>query len=208
MMRSAKALAFLALFCLLTAAGASAQKVTDVDLIVYENDTVVLYSMKVYDGKLRNFLESDRTEYVLKMVDAADRTTNEIVLPVGFYVMTDPPHRTEAVPVSVTMLYNDNWRDLQVYHNGSLIFQKSIEGYFCNGDSVCGPPEENAVSCPSDCPPGSADGWCQPFQDGACDPDCLSGLDPDCGQAWWPWAAAGAIIVIIMVGLALYLRRA
>lgn len=197
------------LACLLLMAGtAAAQRVADVDMIVYENDTVVLYGMKVYEGKLRSFLESNRTDYLLKMTDDDDRTTDEVRLPVLFYVMTNPPQPTDAVPVSATLVYNDRWKTLQVYHNGSLIFQENIEDYFCDDDRSCEPPNENAVSCPVDCPPGGADGWCQPDPDGACDPDCLAGLDPDCGQSGWLWAVAGAVSVIIVIGLVWYLRRA
>jgi putative hemolysin len=50
------------------------------------------------------------------------------------------------------------------------------------GDKICGVPE-NTLTCPGDCPSGSADGYCDGQADRTCDPDCGVGRDPDCVAA-------------------------
>jgi hypothetical protein len=55
----------------------------------------------------------------------------------------------------------------------------TTEYVLCNGDGTCNG-EENYANCPSDCPSGSKDGYCDGMKDGRCDPDCYRRNDPDC----------------------------
>jgi len=41
---------------------------------------------------------------------------------------------------------------------------------------------ETFKNCPSDCPSGSMDGYCDSVNDGICDPDCRQNQDPDCNN--------------------------
>ncbi len=57
---------------------------------------------------------------------------------------------------------------------------------FCDNDGVCEPCSssdcvsmESSLTCRSDCPSGSFDGFCDQKSDGFCDPDC-DGQDIDC----------------------------
>jgi len=48
------------------------------------------------------------------------------------------------------------------------------------GNGVCNQPQENHASCPSDCPSGKKDGYCDNVEDSLCDPDCADSEDIDC----------------------------
>ncbi|MEA3254309.1 MAG: carboxypeptidase-like regulatory domain-containing protein [Candidatus Altiarchaeota archaeon] len=51
----------------------------------------------------------------------------------------------------------------------------------CNKNALCEPARgENYKTCPSDCPTGRKDGYCDRVKDGLCDPDCYGKKDPDC----------------------------
>ena len=53
-----------------------------------------------------------------------------------------------------------------------------LRGGICgDGRCVLG---ENYKNCPTDCPSGSSDNYCDKVKDGICDPDCLPAEDPDC----------------------------
>ncbi len=58
--------------------------------------------------------------------------------------------------------------------------------HFANlcSDGIC-QDSESYESCPSDCPSGSMDDFCDSVSDGRCDPDCnaVSGVDADCATA-------------------------
>ena len=61
---------------------------------------------------------------------------------------------------------------------------KKSKTEFC-GNHICDS-TETYFSCPSDCPSGSDDGYCDKQRDGICDPDCLKKEDPDCTQTYTP----------------------
>lgn len=49
----------------------------------------------------------------------------------------------------------------------------------CNGNGAC-EAGENYGNCPSDCPSGGSDNYCDEEQDQRCDPDCYRDRDIDC----------------------------
>ena len=75
----------------------------------------------------------------------------------------------------------------------------------CNKDGSCGK-GENSKNCPSDCPAGSADGYCDQTKDGVCDSDCPTGEDPDCaGSASFDLTGyAPYIAALLIVAAAAY----
>jgi len=66
------------------------------------------------------------------------------------------------------------------YEEVTEIMGLSFEETIC-GDGVCGLPE-NYKNCPTDCPSGSYDLYCDCLKDGICDPDCKKTEDPDCTE--------------------------
>lgn len=55
----------------------------------------------------------------------------------------------------------------------------SVQLNSCIGDGTCHT-GENYGNCPTDCPSGGKDGYCDAVLDGICDPDCKNGGDIDC----------------------------
>jgi hypothetical protein len=203
-MLSSKLLVPLIAFLLL-AGTACAQQVSDLDFIVYRNGSVELYFMRVYEGQERPGWASS-SDYMLVIEDSQARVAEEEALPVTFFVLSDPPEEIDGVPVSVTLPYSSDWATVKVYENDTLLYQKDIKTFFCNRDGACGE-NENHVSCPADCPPAAADGWCNKAPDSMCDPDCAPGLDRDCGAPDWTYAIiAGVIIVMLVLAILLYRR--
>jgi len=66
----------------------------------------------------------------------------------------------------------EDGREIEVTELMGLSFDETT----C-GDGKCGFPE-TFKTCPSDCPSGSRDEYCDGVKDGKCDPDCTG--DPDC----------------------------
>jgi len=67
-------------------------------------------------------------------------------------------------------------KEVEVTELMNLSFQETV----C-GDGTCGFPE-NYKNCPTDCPSGSYDLYCDGLKDGICDPDCKKTEDPDCTE--------------------------
>jgi len=65
---------------------------------------------------------------------------------------------------------------------GTYISNALVVEVECNKNKLCETNlDENALTCPQDCPPDKPDGLCNPRGDSICDPDCKNGEDPDCG---------------------------
>ena len=79
--------------------------------------------------------------------------------------------------MSCTVCVLENGTKMKVFD----IMNLDINESHC-GDNSCGAPE-TYQSCPSDCPLGSYDGYCDGVKDGICDPDCNATTDVDCAEA-------------------------
>ena len=79
------------------------------------------------------------------------------------------------------------------------------EDCICNNDKVCEKGIENYKNCPSDCPSGSSDAYCDGLSDGTCDPDCSKEQDADCNKAdimsYLPYAGIGLLLIAALVFL-------
>jgi hypothetical protein len=65
---------------------------------------------------------------------------------------------------------------------GNFISNSLVLEVECNKNRMCETNlDENALTCPQDCPSDRRDGLCNPRKDDVCDPDCAAGADPDCG---------------------------
>lgn len=70
----------------------------------------------------------------------------------------------------------------KVYWDGEITYTDLfVIKVICNKNKVCEiDKSENYLSCPEDCPSGSADNYCDMVKDGICDPDCEISADVDC----------------------------
>ena len=78
---------------------------------------------------------------------------------------------------------------------------------------------ESYITCPADCPSGSADKVCDRVKDNICDPDCSASLDPDCIPAEtikigeknevpaWLWLVLFGVGVVFIVLIILIISR-
>jgi hypothetical protein len=78
----------------------------------------------------------------------------------------------------------------------------------CQGGHPCDPLNgENYLTCPKNCPNGTADNICNPTQDGQCDKDCKAGADSDCSisPVTPTLIPAGMAVLAVMVTFAAWL---
>ena len=163
---------------LLTLSAASADLMTEFDFTVARNDSVDLVKILTYLGNPETAAPRG-SAYTLLLTDS-DNTTERLLLPVVLYVL-HPLEEVDAAPASVRTRFNPVWASLELFHGNRSIFNFSLSGLFCNRDGSCSG-YESSLTCPADCPSGSADRWCDARSDLVCDPDCLS-RDPDCTHA-------------------------
>ena len=154
-----------------------ADKITEIVITLYKNDTIILYNLRTVEGKLSPY-PKDKSPYNITITGKHNQILQSIpIYPIFILADAQNPIR-DAIPMTLQVLYSANEKELQINH-GKLIFSENIENYFCNNDAYCGI-NENYISCPIDCPSGSIDGWCDRVEDNRCDIDCLSNIDPDC----------------------------
>lgn len=173
----------------------------DFDFTIYDDNTVILESFNTYDGTYERPLFGN-PDYVMEIKDKEDNIVEQLELPVIFY--HPDIGIINQVSILVKLPYNPDWKSMQIYHSGNLIFQKDIEDYFCNNNNIC-EKNENYVSCEKDCPSGIKDGWCDRKVDNICDPDCLEGIDKDCLKEEktptnWLFITVLLIIFIVLAG--------
>lgn len=70
----------------------------------------------------------------------------------------------------------------KVYWGGKSLYTEPLTiKVLCNQNKICElDKNENYLTCPQDCPSGSADNYCDMLKDGICDPDCEISADVDC----------------------------
>jgi hypothetical protein len=135
-------------------------------------------------------LSADLKEYIggADVVDAGGfaRSTpkGSPIPPYYKKTVTIAPHSQTTVTYSIRPLYHGTLMlpeteastSKGIYVSNMLVLE--VE---CNKNRLCETDQdENALTCPQDCPADKPDGLCNPRKDSVCDPDCKSG-DPDCG---------------------------
>jgi hypothetical protein len=108
-----------------------------------------------------------------------------------------PPYYKKTVKLSPNSQTTVSYSVKPLYHGtlmvpeteastayGNFVSNALVVEVECNKNKLCEKSlDENAITCPQDCPPDKQDGLCNPRKDSVCDPDCKNGEDPDCGAA-------------------------
>ena len=152
------------------------EKVLNIELEVYKNDSVIPKSIMPMDGNPTIYVVPG--DYRLVLLNPEGEIILEKPIEISFIVMTDPPTPIDSYPLSLRLPYNPEMRILKLFNGDKEIFSTTID--VCNNDGVCQIGYENFLSCPDDCPLDKNDGICIKDADGVCDPDCSEGVDPDC----------------------------
>ncbi len=121
-----------------------------------------------------------------------------------FLLLTDPPIETSEAIGLVKLPAGNGLPDrIDILSpNGNLVLSERIS--VCNKDSLCQSPEENRLSCPSDCL-GLPDGLCEPDLAG-CDSDCENLADSDCLRVGESKGGVNlSLFLSILLGIAVFL---
>ena len=159
------------LFFIIFSSLAIAVPVCEFTFSINKNDQVTLRDYAAFDDTARD----DRHSSSSYQAVFQGATTIKKGVPAIFYI--SDVGETDQTSASVQALCDPTWNALRVEKNGKTIFEKNIEGLFCNHDDICQEKENNLV-CPDDCTL-IGDGYCSYQQDGICDSDCITG-EPDC----------------------------
>ncbi|GEM_PF-6418163 len=192
-----------------------AEPICEFDFFIYKNDTVQFHKINSYNG-VGDSNELKQSDYALLFLDATNNMVDKIYLPIIFYVFDVPDGEVDSIPLSVRKPCNSKWDTMNMLHNNKVIFTLNVKNLMCNEDRLCNS-YETYLTCPSDCPSGSKDGWCDRKLDSVCDPDCLAERDPDCkagvqkGMSEKNYGSKFNLFLIIMVTigslLIIYLLR-
>lgn len=173
-----------------------AERVLLVDFGIANNDSVALNDVMVVDGKPTMFSEG---AYSLKLLDSSGAAISSQSMSIVFFISGIGDVNTTIVESRFSGF--ENAGKLQLLHNDKVIFESPIA--LCDNNKVCNN-YENYLSCPNDCPSGSADRYCDKVKDGKCDPDCAKDADEDCKSFLEKMNfvyIAGALIVLTIVFL-------
>jgi len=164
-------------FIIILSQTAHSETVLSLDLTIYKNDTAYLNNIKLLEGRATPYISSG--DYSLKITDNSENILFEHAINLVFALLSDPPIERDYADLSLRIPFNNNMKKIILEKNGTDIFSSLIN--LCNNNNFCDP-NEDYLSCPSDCPLDKKDGICIKDADGICDPDCLPGVDPDCSQ--------------------------
>ncbi len=161
---------FIFVMVLLGIFSASAEDILELDFLIQENNSVSLYNLRTVEGALPPE-EAISSPYSIQIEGIDQKIAHQLSFPVYFF-LPDPMEEVSETLVSLRVPYSVDYARLKLYHNKELLYERDLRS-LCNHDFLC-QDEENSISCPGDCPAGSADGWCDREVQEPCDPDCTS----------------------------------
>ncbi len=147
---------------------------------ISENGTFSLLSSGVGDGYFTQPTQaepSNRT-YLLQVYSANNTLLyNQTFRPefLAFDVEVQPT----SVIVNLAVPYLEDAATFKITKmDATPVFAMDVSDTFCNKNGICDA-SENYLSCSSDCPSGSKDGYCDGLKDSMADMDCSTWQDPD-----------------------------
>ncbi|MBU0628027.1 MAG: hypothetical protein KKC75_02470 [Nanoarchaeota archaeon] len=162
-------------------------KIIDLNLKIYENNTVEEEYIHLIDGEPNTYY-SQEGNYNITIYDANNNSLFNYSFEHYFGYEGPMVNDTDYNILNFTTFelglkipYDDSMKTIILQHDNKTIFNKTFN--FCNEDFVCNGYETH-LSCWQDCRPWSLDGLCINKSDGHCDPDCLEEVDPDCQPAF------------------------
>lgn len=164
----------MATFLAVLSTPALAEKVLLADFTISSNDSVSLNNMMIVEGKTTAWTEGN---YKIQILDSSNNIISSQLLPIEFFISGFGEMNTTVVEARFSNY--ENAKKMQLLKDNKTIFETTIA--LCNNNKVCDK-YENFLSCPTDCPSGSSDGYCDHQKDGKCDPDCATEADEDCLQ--------------------------
>ncbi len=153
--------------------------VLTITMDVYQNDTAFPLYMHLSQRGTPSLFQGKSGLYRLEVIDGSGRLVDFVAYNLSFYVMSDPPTKTDHVPITATLYVNEQASKLNLYKGSHMLFSYDLpKNQTCQRDGIC-EAGESCLSCPEDCSI-KTDGVCMPMQDSVCDPDCPFGVDLDC----------------------------
>lgn len=158
---------------------AKGKKVIDIDTIIHKNGTIELLEISLRTGG--TYLPTGRGDYAVRLTSINGSVIYEEKFEARFWIAGEPIIDTDEATAFFRFPFTRYESKYELLHNDAVIFEKNLN--LCDNDGSCERSSdefENIVSCPSDCPSGSTDNYCDGERDGICDTDCLGKTDSDC----------------------------
>ncbi|MFZ3077607.1 MAG: hypothetical protein WA139_04080 [Candidatus Aenigmatarchaeota archaeon] len=146
---------------------ANAQKIIDVELTVFQNDTVAEKTINVTEGRYSQVWRTG--DYTLEFLDGNKKIIGQQSIDISFGY-SGPVALNQSKPddklfdsyfLSYRHPYNPEIKTVELLHFDNIIFSKNIDiaeyalpvtAAACNKNNVCEPEKgENNISCTSDC---------------------------------------------------------
>ena len=178
------------------------ERLMEADYIIGENGTVSIINLRAFKGPVRDEPKTEE-EYQFLIYGRNNQLINKQYFP-AYFVIFDPFYRVGEIPVTLTVPYREEYATVDLVRGDKIIYRHDVSA-LCRQDSIC-QNRENTISCPADCPSGSADGYCDRIPDDVCDPDCLAG-DADCNTIRIPWIFIISTLLVVLAVVALFLKK-
>lgn len=189
---------------LLAQAASAVPDVLVVNFDINKIDIVAFREIKPDTGMPSLLPEGD---YQVELLDKEKKALSSRYFPISFY-RGEPLEPVNVTNVYLQLQYHPDIAYVKILHNNKTIAFERVD--FCDSNGVCDVDKgEFYLNCPSDCPSGSNDTYCDKAEDGKCDPDCSPQTDKDCPLVEPSTAYTIAIIAgaLILAGIAYYLLR-
>lgn len=146
---------------------ASAQKIIDVELMVFQNDTVIEETINITEGRYSQIWKTG--DYTLEFLDWNKKVVGQQSIEIMFgysgpVILSEPnpdDRLFDSYFLSYRHPYSPEIKTVELLHFDKIIFSKNIDiaeytlpnpAAVCNRNNVCESEKgENIINCPEDC---------------------------------------------------------